>query len=121
MYRRTIVLAGAAFLSARTTLEACGSRRKTHTRVEGDIAALGESELHLTVNDRSTTVLLTGKTKVVRSGSVLDASVLKVGDRIVVLGERVAPAEISAAEIRLGERTAAPDVRKRISPSGHQH
>ncbi|MEZ5398820.1 MAG: hypothetical protein R2729_04070 [Bryobacteraceae bacterium] len=33
------MLATAAFLSARTTLEACGSRRKrkTQTRVEGDV------------------------------------------------------------------------------------
>jgi hypothetical protein len=76
-------------------------------KIMGTVTVLQEGRVEVKTTDgKVETIVLDGKTKVLRGRAKLDAASIKVGDRVVVdVGDGAAP--VTAREIRLGTPPAA--------------
>jgi hypothetical protein len=81
-------------------------------KVMGTIASVDGKTLSVkTADGKTTPVMLDAKTKITRGTAKLDASALKVGDRVVAEGAET-KGTITAATLKLGEVPAAAAPRK---------
>lgn len=75
-------------------------------KVMGTIQSIAGNHLVVTTTDGKTaTVMIDGKTKITRGKTALQATALKVGDRIVAEGTE-SKAMVTAATVRVGEAAA---------------
>ena len=121
MNRRTILLFAATFLSAILSAQACEPRSGGQVRVEGAVTSVQQEPIEIGVGGRAEVLLLTERTRILQRGSDLDASVLKSGDRILVLGVRLRSGQIEAREIRIGDRTERVPLGDAPPSGGHRH
>lgn len=121
MNRRVILLIAGALLWAHLPAYACEPRSRRQARIEGEVTAVDQDRIEISVGRRSEAVLLTEKTRILRGGEDMDASVLKPGDRLLVQGERLRSGQIEAREIRIGDRSANVPSRDVPAGGGHKH
>ncbi len=121
MNRRTTLLFTAAFLSAHLSALACEPRSRAQVRVEGTVTAVQQDRIEINVGRRPDALLLTERTRILRGGSDVDASVLKPGDRVLVQGVRLRSGQIEAREVRIGDRTQGAPLGDAPTSGGHRH
>jgi hypothetical protein len=119
--RRVLLLFAVTFLSAHLSAQACEPRQGRQVRVEGAVTAVQQDRIEIGVGRRPETLLLTERTRILRRGSDVDASILKSGDRIFVQGVRLGSGQIEAREIRLGGRGEGVPSGDAPASGGHKH
>lgn len=121
MTRRSILLIVAALLSTYLPASACEPRGKKTVRIEGTVEAVQQGQIDIAVGRRSESLLVTERTRILRSGAEADASALRAGDRIVVQGVRLGSAQIEAREIRTGGQSDRAPMGSATASGGHKH
>ena len=109
MLKKSIV---AAALAGALVIPVAVRAHEGHThKVMGTVSGIdGKNVTVKTTDGKTVTVVLSGKTKITQGKKTVEATVLKVGDRLVAEGTED-KAVFTATTVRLGERPA-PTVQK---------
>jgi hypothetical protein len=90
-------------------------------RAEGTVTAVQQDRIEINVGRHPDALLLTERTRILQGGSDVDASVLKLGDRVLVQGERLRSGQIEAREVRVADRAQGAPLGDAPSSGGHKH
>lgn len=121
MLGRSVLLFAAAILTFQEGVLACPRRDRQSIRIEGTVQAVERGQVEIAVGRRSESLVVTKRTRILRGGFEIDASALQTGDRVVVQGVRIDPAQIEAREIRAGSQTDKDPMSNAPAQGGHKH